>query len=184
MVENVKTQMETFKEVSEPYDKCEKCDKEQWEKDFEEIRHKLTEQEEIEVQNTLPSFESRIYFISKYLTYRKLDYIGNTYEEISHLKQSFYNKLSRTQKFITNLKRENEEQIIQYETDMQCLHSQYQKLEEDYEILQNEHNNCINWEDHYELLQQEYAGNIRELSHICNNMYNDNIKLQEDLKTK
>ena len=67
---------------------------------------------------------------------------------------------------------------------MQCLHSQYQKLEEDYELLQNEHNNCINWEDHYELVQQEYAGKIKELSHICNNMYNDNIKLQEDLKTK
>ena len=52
---------------------------------------------------------------------------------------------------------------MQYETDMQCLHSQYQQLEEDYEILQNEHINCINWEDHYELVQQEYAGKIKEL---------------------
>ena len=163
MVENVKTQIKTFKEVSEPCDKCEKCDKEQWEKDFEEIRHKLTEQEEIEVQNTLPSFESRIYFISKYLSYRKLDYIGNTYQEISHLKQSFYNKLSRTQKFITHLKRKNEKQIIQYETDMQCLHYEYQKLEEDYEMLNKEHNNFINWDDYFDVVQQEYEGKINEL---------------------
>ena len=46
---------------------------------------------------------------------------------------------------------------------MQCLHSQYQKLEEDYEILKNEHNNCINWDDYFEVVQQEYAGKINEL---------------------
>ena len=46
------------------------------------------------------------------------------------------------------------------------------------------HKGCIQCEAHYELLQQEYAGKIRKLSHICNNMYTDNIKLQEELKTK
>ena len=46
---------------------------------------------------------------------------------------------------------------------MQCLHSQYQKLEEDYEILNNEHNNCINWDDYFDVVQQDYEGKINEL---------------------
>ena len=88
---------------------------------------------------------------------------GNIYQEISLLKQSFYNKLSRTQKYITHLKRENEKQIIQYETDVQCLHYEYQKLEEDYEMLNQEHNNCVNWDDYFDVVQQEYEGKINEL---------------------
>ena len=88
---------------------------------------------------------------------------GNIYQEISLLKQSFYNKLSRTQKYITHLKRENEKQIIQYETDVQCLHYEYQKLEEDYEMLNQEHNNCVNWDDYFDVVQQEYGGKIDEL---------------------
>ena len=88
---------------------------------------------------------------------------GNIYQEISLLKQSFYNKLSRTQKYIAHLKRENEKQIIQYETDVQCLHYEYQKLEEDYEMLNQEHNNCVNWDDYFDVVQQEYQGKIDEL---------------------
>ena len=88
---------------------------------------------------------------------------GNIYQEISLLKQSFYNKLSRTQKYIAHLKRENEKQIIQYETDMQCLHYEYQNLEEDYEMLNQEHNNCVTWDDYFDVVQQEYQGKIDEL---------------------
>ena len=88
---------------------------------------------------------------------------SNIYQEISLLKQSFYNKLSRTQKYIAHLKRENEKQIIQYETDVQCLHYEYQKLEEDYEMLNQEHNNCVTWDDYFDVVQQEYEGKINEL---------------------
>ena len=105
--------------------------------------------------------------------------IGNTYQEISLLKQSFYNKLSRTQKYITHLKRENEKQIIQYETDVQCLHYEYQKLEEDFEMLNQEHNNCVNWDDYFDVVQQEYGGKIEELEKALELEKTKNENLQQ-----
>ena len=104
---------------------------------------------------------------------------GNIYQEISLLKQSFYNKLSRTQKYITHLKKENEQQIIQYETDMQCLHYEYQKLEEDFEMLNQEHNNCVNWDDYFDVVQQEYGEKIEELEKALELEKTKNENLQQ-----
>ena len=79
----------------------------QWDKDFREIQDRLTDKERVYVNNALLTVEDKIGFIYKYLDYRKVDYL-HTNLEAKESKSKFYEKLSKTQKYIKKLKMENE----------------------------------------------------------------------------
>ena len=84
--------------------------KQKWDTDFEEIQNLLTEEEQSYVSNTVMTVQEKIEFIRKYLTYRKVEYLHDNEGE-SQLKAFFKSKISKTQRYIEHLKRENYEQI-------------------------------------------------------------------------
>ena len=67
-----------------------------------------------------------------------MDYLEDSNEHISWIKIQFEEKLGRTQKYINHLKRENEQNLRQYEVDNQWLHQQCTQWEHDYETLQEQ----------------------------------------------
>ena len=110
-----------------------------WDRDFREIHERLNKEEKNYVQNALLTVEEKIGYISKYLNYRKVDYLPCTFEDISGLKKDFTEKMSRTQKYIKHLKRENDALVMNYQMDYENIEVEYRKLEEDYNILQQQH---------------------------------------------
>ena len=76
----------------------------QWERDFQEIQHNLTENEWSEIHNSLHTEEDKLCFIRKYLTYRKLDYLEDSNEHIAWIKMNYEEKIQKTQKYVNHLK--------------------------------------------------------------------------------
>ena len=92
-----------------------------------------------------------------------MDYLPCTFEDISGLKKHFTEKMSRTQKYIEHLKKENEDIVMNYQMEYENIDVEYKRLEQDYNILQQQHAGEI----------KEYMDTIRILNEEKALMEND-----------